>query len=81
MWRHLFVVRRNNMLEVWLDGDHLCRKGETPANCDLPVNTIAPRGHIRIGKRPIDATRESETVILVNIFQLKRSDKTTQIMG
>jgi hypothetical protein len=48
-WRHLFVVRRGNVLELWLDGDHLCRLMLT--DCDAPINSIVPPGRLRLGHR------------------------------
>jgi len=57
VWRQLFIVRRGDALEVWLDGDHLCRTANplgTPVPpCDLTVGATAPRGQLRLGNRPI----------------------------
>jgi len=53
VWRQLFLVRRNGMLEVWLDGDHLCRDGKLPAQCDLPIANFVTSSNLRLGKYPI----------------------------
>lgn len=55
IWRQLLLIRRNGFLEVWLDGDHLCREGEIPAQCDLPIANFVTSGNIRLGKYPIKA--------------------------
>lgn len=54
LWRQLFLVRRGNMMEVWLDGDHLCRAGFPPAECDAPIGAVAPVGPLRLGQRSTD---------------------------
>lgn len=62
VWRTLFVVRRNDVIELWLDNNLLCREGAAPPNCNLPVGAAAPRGHLRLGRRPIDTatTRQNQ---------------------
>ena len=70
VWRHLIVVRRGNLLEVWLDGDHLCRDGSPPATCDFPISGPAPTGRLRLGKRPIDSATQTETQFYGNIDDL-----------
>jgi Peptidase family M23 len=82
IWRHLFVIRRNGVLEVWLDGDHLCRK--PPLSCDLSVGTATARGHLRLGKREIDPTTEAESQFYgfiddVGVFD--RALTTTELNG
>ncbi|MEP7326194.1 MAG: LamG-like jellyroll fold domain-containing protein, partial [Gemmatimonadota bacterium] len=59
VWRHLFVVRRGLGLEIWLDGDHLCRQNLPAADCDASVGATAPHGLLRLGQR---ATGSNEKI-------------------
>jgi hypothetical protein len=51
VWRQLFLVRRGDSMELWLDGQHLCRIGFPSTECDAPIGSLAPTGPMRLGQR------------------------------
>ena len=60
VWRQLALVRRGTVLEVWLDGVHVCRFSPAPIPCDMPLPAALPSGMLRLGRRETSHAVETE---------------------
>ena len=59
-WHHLALVRNNNLLQLFFDGQQACPSGMP--SCSVPVGN-APSGTLRLGRpgtNPISGTAESQ---------------------
>jgi murein DD-endopeptidase MepM/ murein hydrolase activator NlpD len=60
-WHHAAIVRTNNSLKLYLDGQPACPTGL--ANCAVAVNATTPTGDLRLGRPgtdPISGSAESQ---------------------
>jgi Concanavalin A-like lectin/glucanases superfamily/Peptidase family M23 len=60
-WHHLALVRNNNSLQLFFDGQQTCPSGL--ANCSVAVGNVAPSGTLRLGRpgtNPLSGTVESQ---------------------
>lgn len=60
-WHHVALVRTNNSLNLFLDGQSVCPTGL--ANCAVGVSNVAPTGTLRLGRpgvNPISGSAESQ---------------------
>jgi len=60
-WYHLALVRDNNALKLYLDGQPICPAGV--ASCEVGVDSLSPSGTLRLGRpgsSPISGSAESQ---------------------